>query len=421
MSISVARERVKLALESFQEERKSYKQAMKKMHWWKESHVEKVKTLFKSLEEKERELSQASKELEGISKKYTKVDHTSGDWIDDLHNQVHHELCDKGTGVKHLVFLNNHHYFITKSYNLITGKKPSRVQEYIEKQKAETPTSSSQPLYDEEEQKILDEYRKKSASSNNNNIVDCVESTTTTTTISNNNNTTENTGIATAEPTSSNTLGICEKDLATFKTVANLCVGEARDRLKEAGQMLQNLKDKLLFRMTNPNEASEVGDRPPFHVYNIIKNEEPSLLRNDLAFGNKVMSGEYEASNAHRRRAIQRAQVEVALEEYRTALKLEDQNAITKALQNLEAITLDQADGIPTSDGIKTNIAHYLFGVCYGQFLTARQTDKSVKDLTGIWDSGRHAAHLSSSNLTAIQLQAVDQVLAHLKTAWKIN
>lgn len=193
-------------------------------------------------------------------------------------------------------------------------------------------------------------------------------------------------------------------------------------QLEEVCEHLQILDSKglkTIFKMTDMSSRT-IADRPFFHLYFIHKNETPEKLKDDMQYGNKAFAGVYPAKNEERIRAVQRAIVEIALENLEDAINFDDDAAVIELLNILESIKLDAKDRAENQE----NAAYNLFSVFYHLHNAARSNQTSLIDPNAPefkGDFGREGFLSTKQGIDpAIKLAAINQVCNALKAAWKL-
>lgn len=210
-------------------------------------------------------------------------------------------------------------------------------------------------------------------------------------------------------------------DLAKFKATTGLAILQSMLPLLQTpsdtsfAKFLRKLDDLQDATFEFAGQEFKVSNYAAFLMYTIHRDEKPSLLNGDMEYGTKTLWGEYGASDEDRLRAIKRTIVIVALDHLEKNLDVDAYSQFL--LEVLEETKLDGNDRIENF----SCVAHRLFHAFYNRHCVARQSQPGLVDPASIGDFGR-TAFLSSGNGfdPAVRLAAIKQVLAELKTAWKI-
>jgi hypothetical protein len=194
--------------------------------------------------------------------------------------------------------------------------------------------------------------------------------------------------------------------------------------LGSANQILKSIADNKLMCvfMISGQEAIAIAQRPHFHLYQIHRNESPSLLKDDANYGSKAFEGMegFPASHAERMRSLQRTLVEVALSGLDHAIHFGDNTGVEIFLSELDKLQLQNIDLQPRT----LNLAHAIYSTFYTLHVEARRSKPLLIDphhpqFNG--DFSRNAFKLSMIGIdNSVKLRAIDQVRDALKATWKI-
>ncbi len=122
--------------------------------------------------------------------------------------------------------------------------------------------------------------------------------------------------------------------------------GSMKDLSQFLGALMQleSVGHTVTFSISE-NKGCLIADRPCFHLYFIHKKESPELLVEILDYGSQAMGGAYPADNSERKRALQRAILELALEGLESAfLTSQEEDVEFEILGLLVDLQMDEKD-----------------------------------------------------------------------------